>query len=88
MLTQALDRQDNPSVITESLEHSKEGISFLDVQVNVGEGGVLTTDLFASQLIEISTCKKRPVIFGIQKRRFLIARQLGYAGYVLMIADF
>ena len=61
-------------------EYSWETISFLDVLVSMGEGGVLTTDLF---------CKPADthVIRGILRRRIPIAKPIGIVGCVRKITN-
>ena len=49
-------------------EHSTKVISFLDVQVSVGEGESLRQICFANQLMLISICTKNLVTPGILRR--------------------
>ena len=67
-------------------EHSRDSISFLDVQVILSEGESCRQTYFASLLIHISTCTRSLVIHGTLKKRSPIARHLGIAGFVLKIA--
>ena len=69
-------------------EKSRDSISFLDVQVSVGEGESFPQTCSASQLIHISTSIRSLVTPGIRRRRSPMVRLLGFVGYVGKIADF
>ena len=68
-------------------EQSRDRISFLDVQVRLGEGGILSTDS-AIQLMHISTCIRSLVTLGTQRRRSPLVRLLGCVEYAPKVANF
>ncbi len=69
-------------------EQSRDSISFLDVQVSVGEGESFRQTCFARQLIHISTCIRSLVTPRTLRRRSPMVRPLGFVGYVRKITNF
>ena len=67
-------------------KHSRDSISFLDVQVTLSEGGVLSTDLFCKPTDTHQYLHKMSCHPWHTKKRSPIARHLGIAGFVLKIA--
>ena len=67
-------------------KHSTEPISFLDLTVKVGEGGVLMTDLFCKPTDTHQFLIRNLVALGIQRRRFPIVMLLGIVGFAQMTA--